>query len=410
MEKIETYRRVLLAATAAFAPVTGMADVGPALTGLAAGGNDATSVFFSPAAIKRLEKPEWVVQTAVVFEESRFEVDEASQDGGSARSDDRLLLVPGAYHVRPLGERWRLGLSLNVPSGFGNDYGLKWAGRYLAEESSLAFVAAAAPVAYKVNDQWSIAAGPYMIYTDSVTKARVNNLLPEYGDGSVKLEEDGAAFGWLAGVMWELTDRTRFGFSYKSSIEPDLKGTPTFANLDPIVREALAAADLLGTEVDVDFKVPAIAQGGFYTEFAERSAVTGDVVWVDMSEFGVTHVRVGQESISVRSEGFDDIWITSAGLKYRHSDDRTYSVGAMYVTEPIKDSRRQITLPLDRVIGVGAGVEQPCWSHPCTIVLNYFDLGDGDVSEDGGPVFGSVEGSFSRNWAVMLDFQVKMNF
>jgi len=404
------YRRFFLAVFVALAPVPGIADVGPALTGLAAGGDDATSVFFSPAAITRLDKPEWVIQTAVVYEDSKFEVDQASMSGGSADNDDGVLFVPGVYYVRPLGERWRLGVSVNVPSGIGHDYGLKWAGRYLAEESTLAFVAAAAPLAYKVNDQWSIAAGPYMIYTDSVSKARVNNLLPEYGDGSVKLEEDGAAFGWLAGVMFEPTASTRFGLSYKSSIEPDLKGTPTFANLDPLVREALAAANLLGTEVDVDFKVPAIAQGGFYTEFADRWAVTGDVVWIDMSEFGVTHIRVAQDSVSVRSQGFDDTWITSVGLKYRHSDDRTYSVGAMYVTEPIKDSRRQITLPLDRVIGVGAGVEQPCWSHYCKIALNYFDLGDGDVSEDGGPLFGSIDGSFSHNWAVMLDFQLKMNF
>jgi hypothetical protein len=59
---------------------------------------------------------------------------------------------------------------------------------------------------------------------------------------------------------------------------------------------------------------------------------------------------------------------------------------------------------------VGAGVEQPCWSHHCKVVLNFFDLGDGDVSEDGGPLFGSIDGSFSHNWAVMLDFQLKMNF
>jgi len=404
------HRRLLLAVSAVLVPGLGVADVGPALTGLAAGGNDATSVFFSPAAITRLDKPEWVIQTAVVFEDSRFEVDQASESGGSADNDASVFLVPGVYYVRPLGERWRLGVSVNVPSGIGHDYGLKWAGRYLAEESSLAFVAAAAPLAYKVNDQWSIAAGPYMIYTDSVSKARVKNVLPEYGDGSVKLEEDGAAFGWLAGAMFELNASTRFAVSYKSSIEPDLKGTPTFANLDPLVREALAAVNLLGTEVDVDFKVPAIAQGGFYTEFADRWAVTGDVVWIDMSEFGVTHVRVAQDSLSVRSQGFDDTWITSVGLQYRHSDERTYSVGAMYVTEPIKDSRRQITLPLDRVIGVGAGVEQPCWSHHCKVVLNFFDLGDGDVSEDGGPLFGSIDGSFSHNWAVMLDFQLKMNF
>jgi long-chain fatty acid transport protein len=400
----------LLATTLLLASLSCMADLDPALTGLSAGGGDATSVFFSPAAITRLEESELVLQTALVYQDSKFRVDESTVDGGNADSDDKILVVPGAYYVRPLGERLRLGLSVNVPSGFGNDYGKTWSGRYLAEESNLAFLAAAAPLAYRLTDRWSLAAGPYMIYTDSRTKARVNNILPEYGDGNVRLEEDGAALGWLAGVMYEPTPGSRVAVSYKSSVDPKLEGTPSFNNLDPLLREALAAADLLGTEVDVDFKVPAIAQGGFYTEFADRWSATGDVVWINMSEFGITRVSVGRDSITVRDDGFRDSWMGSLGLKYRYREDRAVSVGAMYFMSPISDGQRNIALPLDRVIGVGAGVERPCWGFQCKMSLNYFDLGDGDLAEDGGPLLGSIEGSFSKNWAVMLDFQLRKIF
>jgi long-chain fatty acid transport protein len=402
--------RSLLAIIVVLAPVLSRAEIDPALTGLSAGGGDATSVFFSPAAITRLDESELVLQTALVYQDSKFRVDESTIDGGNADNDDKILLVPGAYYVRPLGERLRLGLSVNVPSGFGNDYGKTWSGRYLAEESNLAFLAAAAPLAYRVTERWSVAAGPYLIYTDSRTKARVNNILPEFGDGNVRLEEDGAALGWLAGVMYEPTPTTRFAANYKSSVDPKLEGTPSFNNLDPLLREALAAADLLGTEVDVDFKVPAIAQGGVYTEFGDRWSATGDVVWINMSEFGITRVSVGQASITVREDDFRDAWLGSAGVKYRYADDRAVSIGAMYFTSPVSDGKRNIALPVDRVFGVGAGLERPCLGFQCKMILNYFDLGDGDLAEDGGPVLGSIEGSFSKNWAVMLDFQLKKIF
>jgi long-chain fatty acid transport protein len=400
----------LLAIIFLLAPFSGRAEIDPALTGLSAGGGDATSVFFSPAAITRLDESELVLQTALVYQDSKFRVDESTIDGGNADNDDKILLVPGAYYVRPLGERLRLGLSVNVPSGFGNDYGKTWSGRYLAEESNLAFLAAAAPLAYRVTERWSVAAGPYLIYTDSRTKARVNNILPEFGDGNVRLEEDGAALGWLAGVMYEPTPTTRFAANYKSSVDPKLEGTPSFNNLDPLLREALAAADLLGTEVDVDFKVPAIAQGGVYTEFGDRWSATGDVVWINMSEFGITRVSVGQASITVREDDFRDAWLGSAGVKYRYADDRAVSIGAMYFTSPVSDGKRNIALPVDRVFGVGAGLERPCLGFQCKMILNYFDLGDGDLAEDGGPVLGSIEGSFSKNWAVMLDIQLKKIF
>ena len=67
-------------------------------------------------------------------------------------------------------------------------------------------------------------------------------------------------------------------------------------------------------------------------------------------------------------------------------------------------------LPVDRVFGVGAGLERPCFGFVCHASLNYVDLGDGALSEDGGPLLGSIEGSFSSNWAVALDFQLRKRF
>jgi len=390
----------------ALLPAVGLADVGPALTGLAAGGRDATSVFWSPAAITRLEQSEFVLQQGLAYKDAKFEVDSATFPGGDANTDNGFLLIPGLHYVHRFNDDFSLGLTLNVPSGIGNDFGTTWSGRYLSSESTLTFLAAAAPLAYRVNGQWSIAAGPYVIYTDSENKARVNNVLPGFPDGSVELEEEGADLGWMVGAMFEPTPSTRFGFSYKSEMKPDLDGTPTFNNLDPVVTGGLAAAGLLGSKVKVDFTVPAIAQAGFYTELDDTWAITGDVIWIDLSEFGITHVRVGPASISVTDEGFRDTWVWSVGLE-RRAGDRTYSIGANYVTEPIKDDRRTIALPLDRVWGVGAGVEQGCWSHRCKLSLSYYDLGEGDVSEDLGPLIGGIEGSFDRNWAVVLDLQVR---
>jgi hypothetical protein len=120
--------------------------------------------------------------------------------------------------------------------------------------------------------------------------------------------------------------------------------------------------------------------------------------------------RGTEEQISVQYDDFRDMWIGSAGVKYRYADQRAVSLGALYATSPTKDSRRNIALPFDRVISFGAGLELPCFGFVCHTNLSYVDLGDGDVSEDGGPLLGSIDGSFSTNWAVALDFQITMRF
>lgn len=390
-------------------PSFAAAEIGPALSGLSGNANDATAAFFSPAGITRLDQQEIVFQAAFAFKKSKFEVDEATFGGGDGKTDKEIAVIPGIFYATPLNERWHLGLSVNVPSGIANDYGKHWSGRYHINESTLTFVAASTVLAYKVNDKLSLAAGPSGMYVDSNIETRVNNLLPDYGDGRMELEEDGAALGFTLGSMYQFTDATRVGVTYRSELKPELEGTPTFHNLDPLLRETLAAADLLGTEVDVDFVVPQQFQAGYYTEFSERWSMTGDLMWIDMSEFGITHIRVEEDSTSVNSK-FRDMWVGNVSLKYRLDEDRAISFGGLYSSSPVKDNNRDAGLPFDRVIGVGVGYGMKLRDYFCHINLNYFDLGDGDVDQEGGPLTGDFEGSFNENWAVMLDIQIRKLF
>jgi hypothetical protein len=165
---------------------------------------------------------------------------------------------------------------------------------------------------------------------------------------------------------------------------------------------------LLGLGIDILLEamgVPILA-----TLESEATAEGGDLLWIDMSEFGITRVSVAGDRISAPTDGFRDMWIGTAGVKYRYADQRAVSFGALYATSPTTDSKRVLALPFDRIISVGAGIELPCFGFVCHTNLSYVDLGDGDVSEDGGDWLGSVDGSFSSNWAVALDFQVVMRF
>ena len=63
------------------------ADVGPALSGITARADNASTVFWSPAGITRLDRPELMTQATVVAMESKFNVKESNRDGGNADYD-----------------------------------------------------------------------------------------------------------------------------------------------------------------------------------------------------------------------------------------------------------------------------------------------------------------------------------
>ena len=397
----------LLAGLSAF---TVQADIGPAFSGFTARASNASTVFWSPAGINRLDQPELMIGATLAVTESKFEVDESNRSGGDADNDTSLLAIPSFYYAHPINNHWRVGASLTVPSGFGNEYGKSWSGRYLAEESNLAFVALAGTVGYRFNDQWSIGGGPMMIYTDSLSKARVNDFGPT--DGRIKLEEDGVGFGWQAGLMYEFSESARIGMVYRAEIDPDLSGKPKFQNIGPVLDGLLNASGLKDQNIDVKFKVPEMVQLGYYQDLTEDWSFTADTMWVNMSTFGINHVSVNSDmtSATVSLDGsFKDTWLFNAGLRYQYRSDLAFSVGGAYMTSPATDGRRTIALPLDRIIAVGTGVE---WQWKDLLIhsnLNYADLGDGDLDQDNG-LAGRVDGSFGTNYAVVLDTQIIKRF
>ena len=141
------------------------ADVGPALSGISARANDASTVFWSPAGITRIDQPELVMEASLVAMASKFNVKESNRSGGDADYDPSILMVPATYYAHPLNERWSAGVSLTAPAGFGNHYGNSWSGRYLADKSELTFVALTGTLGYQLTDRWSIGGGPIIMYT-----------------------------------------------------------------------------------------------------------------------------------------------------------------------------------------------------------------------------------------------------
>jgi long-chain fatty acid transport protein len=393
----------LLASLSTFAA---QADVGPALTGLTARASNASTVFWSPAGITRLKQPELLVDVALAVTESKFEVDESNRIGGSADNDTSLLAVPAFYYAHPINDRWTVGTSLTVPSGFGSSYGKRWSGRYLSEDSTLSFFALTGTVGYRFNDHWSIGGGPIVMYTDSTSKARINN--PVGTDGRIELEEDGVGFGWQLGLMHEFSESVRIGAVYRAEIDPDLSGKPDLDNLDPILAAGLNALGLLDRDIDVDFTVPEMAQLGYYQEFSEDWSFTLDALWVNMSEFGMTHVSVDSANLSFDG-AYKDTWLFSAGLRHQYRPDLAFSAGLMYLPSPVSDKKRHIALPLDDAMVVGAGVEWEWEGLTINSSLNYAHIGDGDIDQDGG-LAGRVKGSFDKNYAVVLDMQIIKRF
>jgi len=379
----------------------------PGFSGLTALADSPDTAFWNPAGITRV--PESLeLQLVTAYSSSDFEVEEATFSGGDPHKLDSTNFIPGVYYVKPLNEEWIYGLSVNVPSGFGSDYGTRWSGRYLSQESSLVFLAINNSLAYRWNEDLSLAAGIQVMYVSSESKTRVNNIGPR-GDGRLKLDEEGVGAGFTLSSLYELSPETRFGITYRSETEVDLDGNPEFNNIDNIYLAALNDQGLLGQEIDVDFKVPQQVQLGLFHQLNERYSITADIFWIDMSTFGITSVSAGPDHVSVEST-FKDAYLTSIGLGYRWDSKTQVSVGIGYMTSPVDDDDRTLYLPLDELWIFGVGVERELQNGDViTVNFEYIDIGDAPVDQENSSLSGRVKGEYHNNYAALLDFSYRFN-
>lgn len=77
---------------------------------------------------------------------------------------------------------------------------------------------------------------------------------------------------------------------------------------------AALCAGVLGQEINADVKTPQILQLGVYHDLTDTVSLTGDVLWIDFSEFGLEQVSVGDNSTTITSD-YEDMWGVSIRCK-----------------------------------------------------------------------------------------------
>jgi long-chain fatty acid transport protein len=380
---------------------------GPGFSSNIASADSAESAANNPAGMSRLDKPSISARLIVARGIGEFEVDESqtTTGGGNPSTSNDPVFLPLAYYVRPLNKRWHAGISLTVPSGFGADYGGDWAGRYYSDHYSLVYIALTPALSYRVSDRLSLGVAMGFNYTLSETGVAIKTLNPNGTDGRLETRLDGIGASLTVSALWELNEQTRFGIVYSSQAKADLKGNLKFKNLGPVLEPLLEKLDLLRANIKVENILPQRVAGGVYHELDSGGYVSVDAFWADFSEFGTASVALNGTDLVVDEKGsFQDFWGVSVGYGFPTSEGRRYSVGAFYVTPPTDDDKRGLSLALDRIWGIGAGVTvQLKKGREFQANLNVVDYGKGPVDTGPSSVRGRVVGHTKDPYAFMVD-------
>lgn len=316
--------------------------LGNAFAGAAASAEDASTVYFNPAGMMRLEGNQVSLAGHVIQPSAKFTNGNSNRlgtalSGGNGGDAGVNALVPNFYYVGNAGGGWRYGLGINVPFGLTTEYDPTWQGRYHAIKSELKTVNISPVVAWRVSPQLSIGGGINIMLAEALLSNAV-----DYGAllgasqtsdrlGTVKGDDQG--YGFNVGFLYDMSPGTRVGVTYRSKITQKLDGTVTYDSPVSVFQNATAHAKVTLPE-SLSFSVHHEMGGGWI--------FLADATHTRWSRF--KELRVDYDSSqpdTVIDESWKNVWRVAVGANYKAPGPWTWRMGVAYDQEPIPDAARR---------------------------------------------------------------------
>ncbi len=309
--------------------------MGNAYAGSAALAEDASTIFFNPAGMSRLNGKQLVmvghlIKPSIKFTGTGLTIPDSSNMGGDAGS---VAFVPNAYFAMEMNPSIWFGLGINAPFGLQTEYDTLWVGRRHANKSMIETINLNPSVAYRVNDAISLGAGiNYQHISGKLTSDAVT------AGGISTVNGSDSAWGYNLGVLYNITQQTRLGFAYRSAINYTLNGDVTFSNP--------SSPTYQNGPVTWAIEVPDSFSSSVLHKIRDQWDLLADLTWTGWSKFQRLEVtRETGSTISSTQENWQDTWRVAIGANHHYSERWTSRVGLAYDQSPVSDQFRTARIP-----------------------------------------------------------------
>lgn len=323
---------------------------------------DASTIFYNPAGLSKLDSSQISVNANIVFPSIRYEADSATDftglpvQGSKSGKITKTTVAPHIYGAYKVNDNLTVGLGVYVPFGSATEYEKDSVLRHNINKLGLTSIAVEPVAAWKLNERHSFGAGIIAQHTSAELrkyadwgiqqKAKALTATPSNPTAAAQIKADGHAdvkgsdwgFGYQLAWMWDINDRARVGVNYRSKVSHTLKGDAEWAADDTAAKQLWDANKLapLGytanEKAGVKIVTPeSLSVHGMY-KVSDKTDLFGDVTWTRHSRFNKAELVFEKEKSIANGKKSDRTTITP---NWRN----TYKVafgGSYQVTEPLQ--------------------------------------------------------------------------
>ncbi|EGV35612.1 OmpP1/FadL family transporter [Neisseria weaveri] len=393
----------------------------------AAEASDASTIFYNPAGLTKLENNEITAAINLVSPSVKYHDGKATYNNSphynvinssnSGKITKDLVVAPHVYGAYKINDNLTAGLGVYVPFASSTEYAKDSVLRFNLNKTELTTLAVEPVLAYKFNEQHSVAVGAVAQHSDAglrkyadwAASKRPAHHIDQLGgvEGHADVKGKDWGFGYHLAWMWDINPQTRVGINYRSHVKHNLKG---HAEWSPDSKLAQRQYNVKPDPQNKDFPIgkPISEYGAGYVpnEKASLKIVTpeslsvhgmyqatpklnlfGDVTWTRHSRFNRAALKFENAKMTISGKPSNETVITpnwrdtykvAVGASYQYSEPLQLRAGIAYDQSPVRnDKDRLVTMPDNDRIWLSLGTKYDFGKkHTVNAAYSYIHIKD----------------------------------
>ncbi|AYM91285.1 TPA: long-chain fatty acid transporter FadL [Serratia fonticola] len=356
------------------------AGLGRAYSGEGAMADTAASASRNPATMMMFDRPS--LTAGAVFIDPDVNITGTSPSGRSldAKNIAPTAWVPNLHYIQPLNDQWAVGASVTSNYGLATEYNEGYTAGSVGGTTDLTTANINLSAAYRLNQHFSFGLGFDAVYAKAKIDRYAGDLplliagsgqLPPALAGQVAqipadtqishLEGNKWGYGWNAGVLYEVDENNRYGFTYRSEVKIDFDGDYR-SSLPSAFNPLLGKLGLpMGTDGNnvpgsLTLNLPEMWEVSGYNKVAPQWAIHYSMAYTSWSQFQELKATDSNgNTLFQKHEGFRDAYRIALGTTYFYDDNWTFRGGIAFDDSPVPAENRSISIPDQDRTWISAG-------------------------------------------------------
>lgn len=335
------------------------AGLGRSFSGEGAIADSAASGSRNPATMSMFDRPSF--SAGAIFVNPDVDITGKSPVTGHSTNANNIAptqWIPNLHFIMPLDDQWSVGTSVTSNYGLATEFNDGYTAGTLAGKTDLMTANFNLSTAYKFNEHFSFGVGFDAVYARAKITRTGGELLQLQSRGALPadtevayLKGDKWGYGWNAGILYQVDENNRYGFTYRSKVDIDFKGD--YHNDLPAQLGGTGGSTIPGA---LTLNLPEMWEVSGYNRVAPKWAVHYSMTYTSWSQFQELKATGNNgQTLFEKHEGYKDAYRLALGTTYYYDDNWTFRTGVAFDDSPVPAQNRSISIPDQDRFWVSAG-------------------------------------------------------